>query len=204
MNNNYIGYARVSTREQNEDRQLIALTEYGVSKNRIYTDKQSGKDFERRNYKRMLKRLKKGRILVVKSIDRLGRNYVEIIEQWRHITKDIGADIVVLDIPLLNTAVNKDLIGTLISDMVLQLLSFVAQNERENIRLRQSEGIAAAKAKGVRFGRPRIYDPDNYIDIYTRYRKREITRAEAIASIGCKEHTFYRMLGSLRKNKKVF
>ena len=141
MDNNYIGYARVSTAQQNEDRQIIALTEYGVPKSAIYTDHQSGKDFERTNYKRMLKKLKKGSILVIKSIDRLGRNYDEIIEQWRHITKEIGADIKVIDMELLDTTKHKNLLGTFIADMVLQLLSFVSHNERENIRQRQAEGI---------------------------------------------------------------
>ena len=200
MDKVYVGYARVSTREQKEDRQIIALTEYGVPKASIYTDKVSGKDFERKNYKRMIKKLKKGNILVVKSIDRLGRNYEEIIEQWRHITKDIGADIVVLDIPFLDTTSHKDLIGTLISDIVLQLLSFVAQNERETIRQRQAEGIAAAKARGVKFGRPQIYYPEKYVDIFKGYRKRELSKKQAIQLIGCKEHTFYRMLSKLRKN----
>ena len=203
MKNKYFGYARVSTLQQNEDRQIIALTEYGVPQMDIYIDKQSGKDFKRRNYKRMLKKLKKGDVLVVKSIDRLGRNYEEIIEQWRHITKDIGADIVVLDIPLLDTTSHKDLIGTLISDIVLQLLSFVAQNERENIRQRQAEGIAAAKAKGVVFGRPTKYDPYYYFDIIVRYRKSEISRAETIKTIGCGKSTLHRMVRKLKADGKL-
>ena len=203
MNNIYIGYARVSTAQQNEDRQIIALTEYGVPKSAIYTDHQSGKDFERTNYKRMLKKLKKGSILVIKSIDRLGRNYEEIIEQWRLIVKEIGADIVVLDIPLLDTTSQKDLIGTLISDIVLQLLSFVSQNERENIRQRQAEGIAAARLRGVHLGRKKQFYADNYIDIFKRYRCRNITFDEAKQLIGCGECTFYRMLSELRKSKKV-
>ena len=134
MDNNYIGYARVSSAQQNEDRQIIALTEYGVPKSAIYTDKQSGRDFERTNYKRMLKKLKKGDVLVIKSIDRLGRSYKDVIKQWQYITQEKGADIIVLDMPILNTSLNKDLIGTLISDIVLQLLSYVAENERLNIR----------------------------------------------------------------------
>ncbi|MBO5560770.1 MAG: recombinase family protein [Firmicutes bacterium] len=203
MENKLLGYVRVSTREQKEDRQIIALTEYGVPRTAIFSDKISGKDFERRNYKRMLKKLKKGNILVVKSIDRLGRNYEEIIEQWRYITKDIGADIVILDIPILNTNSHKDLIGTLVSDIVLQLLSFVAQNERENIRQRQAEGIAAARLRGVHLGRKKQFYADNYIDIFKRYRCRYITFDEAKQLIGCCECTFYRMLSELRKSKKV-
>ena len=203
MKNKYFGYARVSTLQQNEDRQIIALTEYGVQPMNIYTDKQSGRDFERKNYKRMLKKLKKGDILVIKSIDRLGRNYEEIIEQWRHITKEIGADIVALDIPLLDTTSHKDLIGTLISDIVLQLLSFVAQNERENIRQRQAEGIAAAKARGVKFGRPTKYNPENYLDVIMRYRNNEISRDETAGIIGCSRSTFHRMLNKLKKDGKL-
>lgn len=199
MDKKLIGYARISTISQNEDRQMIALQEYGVSPKRIYLDRASGKDFERRNYKRMLKRLKKGNILVVKSIDRLGRNYEEIIEQWRYITKEIGADIVILDIEILNTTLHKDLIGTLISDLVLQILSYVSQNEREAIKQRQAEGIAAAKVKGVRFGRPQVFVSKNYIDIYRQYRRKEITKPQAKQLIGCGESTFYRILREAEK-----
>ena len=148
------GYARVSTKEQNEQRQIIALEEFGLNLRQIFIDKQSGKDFERANYQRLTRRLKEGDTLVVKSIDRLGRNYNEILEQWRIITKEKGAAIVVLDMPLLDTRKNRDLTGTLIADIVLQLLSYVAQTEREFIHQRQAEGIAVAKAQGVRFGRP--------------------------------------------------
>ena len=148
------GYARVSTKEQNEQRQIIALEEFGLNLRQIFIDKQSGKDFERANYQRLTRRLKEGDTLVVKSIDRLGRNYSEILEQWRIITKEKGAAIVVLDMPLLDTRKNRDLTGTLIADIVLQLLSYVAQTEREFIHQRQAEGIAVAKAQGVRFGRP--------------------------------------------------
>ena len=203
MDKRFVGYARVSCSQQNEDRQIIALTEFGVPPMSIYTDKQSGRDFERRNYKCMLKKLKKGNILVVKSIDRLGRNYEEIIEQWRHITKDIGADIVVLDIPILNTNSHKDLIGTLVSDIVLQLLSFVAQNERENIRQRQAEGIAAAKARGVKFGRPKKYKPESYLDVIIRYRNNEISRDETASIIGCSRSTLHRMMNRLKENGKL-
>ena len=203
MEDKLLGYVRVSTREQKEDRQIIALTEYGVPKSSIYTDKVSGKDFDRRNYKRMLKKLKKGNILVVKSIDRLGRNYEEIIEQWRYITKEIGADIVILDIPILNTNSHKDLIGTLVSDIVLQLLSFVAQNERENIRQRQAEGIAAAKARGVKFGRPIKYIPESYLDIIIRYKNKEMSRNETARLIGCSPSTLYLMVNKLKRNGKL-
>ena len=203
MNKNLIGYARVSSLSQNDDRQIIALTEYGVPKSRIYSDHQSGKDFERENYKRMLKRLKKGDILVIKSIDRLGRSYKDVIKQWQYITQEKGADIIVLDMPILNTSLNKDLIGTLISDIVLQLLSYVAENERLNIRQRQAEGIAAARLRGVHLGRKKRFYADNYIDIFKRYRCRYITFDEAKQLIGCGECTFYRMLSELRKSKKV-
>lgn len=156
-------YVRVSTRDQHEDRQMDSMIDYGIDKKRIFIDKQSGKDFARPSYQRMMRKLKKGDHLVVKSIDRLGRNYTEIIEQWRVITKQIEADITVLDMPLLDTSQGKDLLGTFISDLVLQLLSFVAQNERENIRQRQREGIDAAKRRGVKFGRPsRPLPPDFY------------------------------------------
>ena len=198
------GYARVSTKEQREDRQLIALTNYGISQKNIYTDKQSGKDFERYAYKSLLKKLKQGDVLVIKSIDRLGRNYREVIKQWQLITQEINADIVVLDMKILDTTQHKDLIGTLISDIVLQLLSYVAENERINIKQRQAEGIAAAKARGVHCGRPRIFYPDSYIDICNMYRRREITIEQAKNNIGCGKYTFYRILGELRKSGKVF
>ena len=161
------GYVRVSAKDQNEDRQMVALKEYGVPYEQIISEKQSGKDFERRNYKMLIGKLKKEDLLVIKSIDRLGRNYEEIIKQWQLITKDIGADIFVIDMPLLDTRTNKDFLGTFIGDLVLQILSFVSQNERENIKQRQAEGIAAAKARGVIFGRPQIFFCDNYIGIVT-------------------------------------
>ena len=150
---NLYGYIRVSTREQNEDRQILALKELSIPEKNLFIDKQSGKDFERPQYKKMVRKLKKDDLLYIKSIDRLGRNYSEILEQWRILTKEKGIDIVVLDMPLLDTRRGKDLMGTFLSDIVLQVLSFVAENERTNIRQRQAEGIAAAKAKGVRFGR---------------------------------------------------
>lgn len=192
-------YARVSTKEQNEDRQLAAFDEYGVKPRNIYVDKQSGKDFERKNYKRLVGKLKKNDVMVIKSIDRLGRDYGEIIRQWQHITRDIGADIVVLDMPILNTARDKDLIGTLISDIVLQLLSYVAENERSNIRQRQAEGITAAKCRGVKFGRPHVYDPAEYVYIYKKFLRKEISQKEAMRRIGCSERTYYRLVKEFKK-----
>lgn len=169
------GYIRVSSREQNEDRQLIAINEVGVEDKNIYLDKQSGKDFNRPMYKKLLRKLKKEDLLYIKSIDRLGRNYEEILQQWRYLTKEKGIDIVVLDMPLLDTRRGKDLMGTFLSDIVLQLLSFVAENERVNIRQRQAEGIAAAKAKGVQFGRPPKPLPENFAYVYRRWKEGEIT-----------------------------
>lgn len=177
-------YVRVSTREQNEDRQLIAMNELQVPKKNIFIDKQSGKDFERLSYKKLIKRLKKDDLLYIKSIDRLGRNYNEIQEQWRILTKEKAVDIVVLDMPLLDTRRGKDLMGTFLSDIVLQVLSFVAENERVNIRQRQAEGIAAAKAKGVRFGRPPKPLPGNFEEVYRRWEKGEITGTAAAR--GCR------------------
>lgn len=162
MSENLYGYVRVSTKEQNLDRQILALREFGVPEKQILQEKQSGKDFERPVYRRLMKKLKPGDTLVIKSIDRLGRNYDEILEQWRFITKEKGASIVVLDMPLLDTRQGRDLTGTLIADIVLQLLSYVAQTEREFIRQRQAEGIAAAKARGVQFGRKAMCRPNDY------------------------------------------
>lgn len=169
MGNQNYGYIRVSTREQNESRQIVAMREAGVPANNIYMDKQSGKDFEREGYRRMVRKLKPGDTLFVKSIDRLGRNYDEILEQWRIITKGKKAAIVVLDMPLLDTRQGRDLTGTLIADIVLQILSYVAQTEREFIRQRQAEGIAAAKGRGVRFGRPPMELPSEYDDAYVAW-----------------------------------
>ena len=184
------GYVRVSTREQNEQRQMIAMKEYGVEEARIYTDKQSGKDFARKNYKRLLRKLKSGDTLVIKSIDRLGRNYEEILEQWRYITKEKQAAIVVLDMPLLDTRQTRDLTGTLIADLVLQLLSYVAQTERESIRRRQAEGIAAAKARGVRFGRAPKPLPDNFRAVCQRWTNGEITGTAAARECSMPLSTF--------------
>ncbi|WP_337519563.1 recombinase family protein [Anaerotignum faecicola] len=184
------GYVRVSTREQNEDRQMIALRDVAVPERNIYVDKQSGKDFERPQYKRLMRRLKKDDLLYIKSIDRLGRNYVEIQEQWRALTKEKNVDVVVLDMPLLDTRRGKDLMGTFLSDIVLQVLSFVAENERTNIRQRQAEGIAAAKARGVRFGRTPKPLPDNFEEVYRRWEKGEITGAAAARECSIPLSTF--------------
>jgi len=186
------GYIRVSSREQNEERQLIALHEYGVQRKDIYLDKQSGKDFKRPEYIRLMKRMSPGDILVVKSIDRLGRNYNDILEQWRSITKEKQAAIVVLDMPLLDTRQGRDLTGTLIADIVLQLLSYVAETERTNIRQRQAEGIAAAKARGVSFGRPAMMPPEGFEAILERYALKEITSREAAVILGVSASTFLR------------
>lgn len=184
------GYARVSSKEQTEQRQIIALTEFGVSSKNIYMDKQSGKDFERPRYKRLIKRLQPGDLLVVQSIDRLGRNYSEILEQWRLITKEKRADILVLDMPLLDTRRGRDLMGTFLSDIVLQVLSFASENERINIRQRQAEGIAAAKSRGVRFGRPPRPLPDNFHILYQKWRAGKITGTAAAKACGMPLATF--------------
>lgn len=173
------GYVRVSAKDQNEDRQIIAMREVGVSEKNIYMDKQSGKDFKRKQYKRLVRKVKKDDLLYIKSIDRLGRNYEEIIEQWRHLTKEKRIDIIVLDMPLLDTRRGKDLMGTFLSDIVLQVLSFVAENERSNIRQRQAEGIAAAKARGVKFGRPPKPLPENFHTVYQRWKNGKITGTRA-------------------------
>lgn len=197
---NIYGYIRVSSRDQNEDRQLIALKEVGVSEKNIYLDKQSGKDFNRPQYKKLLRKIKKDDLLYIKSIDRLGRNYEEILQQWRVLTKEKGIDIVVLDMPLLDTRRGKDLMGTFLSDIVLQVLSFVAENERTNIRQRQAEGIAAAKAKGVKFGRPPLPLPDNFYEVHKAWRAKKLTLKEAAAACAMPVGTFY---GKARKFENV-
>ena len=179
MTGNIYGYIRVSTKEQNEDRQVIAMRGLSIPAGNIFMDKQSGKDFDRPQYKKLVRKLKKDDLLYIKSIDRLGRNYEEIQEQWRVLTKEKGADIVVLDMPLLDTRRGKDLMGTFLSDIVLQVLSFVAEKERTNIRQRQAEGIAAAKARGVRFGRPPKPLPENYHSCYQRWKAGKITGTAA-------------------------
>lgn len=173
------GYIRVSSADQNEDRQRIAFQQIGISEQNIFADKQSGKDFDRPKYKQMVRKLKKDDLLYVKSIDRLGRNYEEVQKQWRILTKEKGVDIVVLDMPLLDTRRGKDLMGTFLSDIVLQVLSFVAENERTNIRQRQAEGIAAAKAKGVRFCRPEKSLPANFFEVYEQWKCGKLTGVKA-------------------------
>ena len=186
------GYCRVSSLNQNEDRQLIAMSESGVPECNVYVDKQSGKDFGRPEYKKLVRKLRHGDLLYILSIDRLGRNYEEIQNQWRALTKDIGIDICVIDMPLLDTRNGKDLMGTFIADLVLQILSFVAQNERENIKKRQAQGIAAAKEKGVKFGRPEKRVPDNFSEIIEAWNTGKISIAEALKICDMSESTFYR------------
>jgi DNA invertase Pin-like site-specific DNA recombinase len=185
------GYIRVSSRDQNEDRQIIALDGLDIPADNVFTDKQSGKSFDRPQYQKMVKRMKKDDVLYIKSIDRLGRNYEEILEQWRVLTKEKGVDIVVLDMPLLDTRRGKDLMGTFLSDVVLQVLSFVAENERVNIRQRQAEGIAAAKARGVKFGRPRHPVPDNFHQVRRAWRKKAYPVAVAARLCRMPIGTFY-------------
>ena len=194
------GYIRVSSKDQKEDRQQIALKEVGVERQNIYVDKQSGKDFNRPQYKKMLRKLKKDDLLFIKSIDRLGRNYEEILQQWRFLTKEKGVDIVVLDMPLLDTRRGKDLMGTFLSDIVLQVLSFVAENERTNIKQRQAEGIAAAKAQGIKFGRPPLPLPDNFYEVHKAWRSKKITLKQAAEACNMPVGTFY---GKARKFENV-
>lgn len=201
MSNSY-GYIRVSTAEQNEDRQLLALKAADIAQSNIFADKQSGKSFDRPQYKKLVKRLKSGDILYILSIDRLGRNYEEIQHQWRILTKEKGVDIVVLDMPLLDTRQGKDLMGTFIADLVLQILSFAAQNERENIKKRQSEGIAAAKMRGVRFGRPKKEVPDNFGIIVEQWEQKKIPLSQAVKNCNMSEATFFRNLREYRIMQK--
>lgn len=198
---NVYGYMRVSSKEQNEDRQRIALKEMGVPEKNIYMDKQSGKDFERTQYKRLLRKLNENSVLYIKSIDRLGRNYWELNEQWRIITKEKQADIVVIDMPLLDTRREKNLLGTFISDIVLALLSYVAENERTNIKQRQAEGIAAAKARGVRFGRPPLPIPENFYQMHKEWRAGKITIEEAARACNMCSKTFYSKAVKFEKNR---
>ena len=191
------GYARVSTREQNEDRQIIALKEMGVPEKNIFLDKLSGKDFERPQYKKLLRKLNSDAVLYIKSIDRLGRNYLDLSEQWRIITKEKGADVVVIDMPLLDTRRGKDLMGTFLTDIVLALLSYVAENERKSIRQRQKEGIAAAKIRGVKFGRPECALPENFNEVLREWCNGMISGTEAAKKCGLSTTSFYR-----KANKK--
>ena len=188
------GYVRVSSTDQNEDRQMIAMKEKEVPPNNIFTDKQSGKDFERPQYQKLLKNLKPGDLLYILSIDRLGRNYQEIQNQWRYLTKEIGIDICVIDMPILDTRPYKDLLGTFISDLFLAVLSFVAENERDNIKKRQAQGIAAAKARGVKFGRPEKQLPDDFPDLVKQWEKNKVPLQEILQRCGISESTFYRRL----------
>ena len=199
---NTYGYIRVSTRDQNEDRQLIAMRELSIPEKNIFLDKQSGKDFDRPQYTKLVKKIKPGDLLYIKSIDRLGRNYEEIQNQWRILTKEKKIDIVVLDMPLLDTRRGKDLMGTFLSDIVLQVLSFVAENERTNIRQRQAEGIAAAKARGVRFGRPPKPLPENYHSAYQRWKAGAITGTAAAKECGMPLSTF-RYRAEIYENAKL-
>ena len=193
MSNNVYGYVRVSTKDQNEDRQRIALAEFPVPEKNIFMDKLSGKDFNRPQYRRLMRKLRSGDCLVVKAIDRLGRNYEEILEQWRIITKEKGVDIVVLDMPLLDTRhTGRDLAGTFVADLVLQILSYVAQTERENIKQRQKEGIAAARLRGVQFGRPRKPLPENFEQIRFDWKNKKITSREAARQLSVAQDTFLR------------
>lgn len=201
MSNITYGYVRVSSKDQNIERQLISLKNEGIPQNHIYIDRQSGKNFERPAYKSLLQKLKPGDILITKSIDRLGRNYEEILEQWRIITKIKEADIVIQDMPLLDTSKTKDLLGTFISDLVLQLLSFVAQNERELIRQRQAEGIEAAKMRGVRFGKPPIELPENFPDLYKKWREKELTIQEFAAICNMGRSTLYAKISEYRRKQ---
>ncbi len=193
------GYVRVSTKEQNEERQMVALRAVHVPKQHIFLDKQSGKDFDRPHYQRLLTRLKPGDLLYILSIDRLGRNYEEIQNQWRVLTKEKRIDICVLDMPLLDTRQGKDLLGTFIADLVLQIPSFVAQNERETIRKRQAEGIAAAKARGVKFGRPQKVLPSDFDKVVMKWKQREIQIEELIHAYHISESTLYRRLKKIQE-----
>ena len=197
------GYVRVSSLDQNENRQMVALKEVFVPKKNIFMDKQSGKDFNRPNYKRMIRKLKTGDLVYIHSIDRLGRNYEEIQKQWRILTKDIGVDICVLDMPLLDTRNGKDLMGTFIADLVLQILSFVAQNERDNIRKRQAEGIAVAKENGVKFGRPEKELPDNFVEMVCAWEQKELPLGEVLKRCDISQATFYRKLKHVRNARIV-
>ena len=194
MKSKIFGYARVSSKEQNEERQLVAFKEYGIDERDIYIDKQSGKDFNRENYITLKHILRENDLLVIKSIDRLGRNYNQIIDEWKDITKNIKADIVVIDMPLLDTRKNKDLLGTFISDLVLQILSYVAEQERTFIKQRQKEGITNAKNNGVKFGRPKIEKPQDFDVVVSRWKNKEIKSKEAMGLLGLKPNTFYNMV----------
>ena len=192
-------YIRISGTDQNENRQLDAVAGLNIDSSQIFIDKQSGKDFNRPAYKALMKKLKSGDLLYIKSIDRLGRNYEDILEQWRILIKEKEVDIAVIDMPLLNTSADKDLLGTLISDVVLQLLSYVAQNERESIRRRQAEGIASAKVRGVKFGRPSTKPPENFMELVRMWEEKEISYTEVLEMTKLKHSTFYYFLKKYRE-----
>ena len=196
MKNKIFGYARVSSKEQNEKRQLEAFKEFNIDERDIYIDKQSGKDFNRNQYNILKNVLRENDVLVIKSIDRLGRNYNMIIDEWKDITKNIKADIVVIDMPLLDTRKNKDLLGTFISDLILQILSYVAEQERTFIKQRQKEGIASAKSNGVKFGRPKIEKPDNFDIVVNQWKNKEIKTKEALELLNLRPNTFYTMVNN--------
>lgn len=198
------GYARVSTFAQNLDRQLDELTKLGLDESHIYTDKESGKDFDRKNYKKLLRKLKQGDVLYIKSIDRLGRNYNMVLDEWRFLTKEKSIDIVVIDMPLLDTRIEgKNLVGKFIADVVLQVLSFVAENERETMRQRQAEGIKMAKLRGVRFGRPSVCTPNNFFEIVKLYAEKKITSSQACEMSGLSRGTFFRKLKQHNLNQLI-
>ncbi len=197
------GYIRVSSTDQNEDRQRLAMRARKIPPDNIFTDKQSGKDFQRPQYRRMVKKLRPGDLLYILSIDRLGRNYREIQEQWRVLTKERGVDVCVIDMPLLDTRTAKDLMGTFIADLVLQILSFVAENERANIKKRQEQGIAAAKARGVRFGRPEKPVPGDFPEIVRKWERQELDIGGVLKLCGMSDATFYRRLKEFREENLV-
>ena len=200
---NIYGYVRVSTKEQNEDRQMIAMREMGVPEKNIYMDKQSGKDFDRPQYRRLIRRMKRDDLLYIKSIDRLGRNYEEIQNQWRLLTKDKGVDICVIDMPLLDTRRGKDLVGTFLSDIVLQVLSFVAENEYQSIHKRQAEGIAAARDRGVRFGRPELPVPENFAEACRLWEAKQLSVKGAAEICGMPRSTFFYKAKKAKENPRV-
>lgn len=197
---NVYGYVRVSSKDQNEDRQVITMREMQVPEENIYIDKQSGKDFNRPQYKRLLRKVKADDLIYIKSIDRLGRNYAEILDQWKVITKDKHVDLYVMDMPILDTRREKNLLGTFISDLVLALLSYVAENERTNIRQRQAEGIAAAKARGVHFGRRPNPLPDNFYEVYQQWKMKKIPVSEAAKLCGMPQTTFFERARAYEKS----
>lgn len=203
MENNVYGYVRASSTDQNEDRQLVALRERAVPPKNVFLDKQSGKSFDRRQYNRLVKKLKPADLLCVLSIDRLGRDYEEIQNQWRILTKEKGVDICVIDMPLLDTRQDRDLLGTFIADLVLQILSFVAQNERESIRIRQQQGIAAAKARGVKFGRPEKKPPDEFDAIIRAWEKKKLPLSEVLQRCDMSEATFYRKRKAFQQTQEM-